>query len=171
MNRAARLFGGLLAAALLVAGCAYRLGPTNGTDAGSTSIDVRLFQNHTIEPRLSEPVAQALRRHLQQDGTFKLVTRGDADVLVTGQLIRYERRPVSYQPNDIIRVRDYEVRVTAKVHAIKTGSGATVLEREVFGRSLVQASDDQGSSERQAVPLAAADLARNITALLVDGTW
>ena len=42
------------------AGCAgYRLGPTNGTPARSRSVEVALFPNRTLEPRLSEPVAQA----------------------------------------------------------------------------------------------------------------
>lgn len=159
------------AAALVFAGCAYQLGPTNGIEARGHSIQVQLFPNRTIEPRLSEPVAQALRRQLAQEGTFRLASRGDADVLVTGELVRYERRPVSFQPNDIIQVRDYEIRLTAQVKAIRSGSGEVILDRQVFGRTLIQSSDDQGSAERQGVPLAADDLARNITSLLVDGKW
>lgn len=171
MSRFPRLVACLSLLFSLGAGCAYQLGPTNGTDARSNSVMVRQFENRTIEPRLSEPVAQALRKRLQQDGTFQLATHGDADVVVSGELIRYERRPVSYQPNDVVRVRDYEIRLTARVHAVKAGSAGKVLDREVFGRTLIQASDDQGSAERQAVPLAAEDLARNITALLVEGSW
>ena len=156
---------------LLGAGCAYRLGPTNGSDARSHSVQVQLFPNRTLEPRLSEPVAQALRRQLAQEGTYQLASRGDADVLVSGELVRYERRPVSFQPNDILQVRDYEIRLTAQVKAIRTSSGEVLLDRQVFGRTLIQSSDDQGSAERQGVPLAADDLARNITSLLVDGKW
>lgn len=157
--------------AVLLAGCAYRLGPTNGSEARSQSVQVQLFPNRTIEPRLSEPVAQSLRRQLAQEGTFRLASRSEADVLVTGELVRYERRPVSFQPNDIIQVRDYEIRLTAQVKAIRSGSGEVILDRQVFGRTLIQSSDDQGSAERQGVPLAADDLARNITSLLVDGKW
>lgn len=157
--------------AVLLAGCAYRLGPTNGSEARSQSVQVQLFPNRTIEPRLSEPVAQSLRRQLAQEGTFRLASRGEADLLVTGELVRYERRPVSFQPNDIIQVRDYEIRLTAQVKAIRSGSGEVILDRQVFGRTLIQSSDDQGSAERQGVPLAADDLARNITSLLVDGKW
>ncbi len=160
-----------LALVLSGPGCAYRLGPTNGAEARGQSVQVRLFPNRTLEPRLSEPVAQALRRQIAQEGTFQLATRGDADVLVTGELIRYERRPVSYQPNDILQVRDYEIRLTAQVRAVRANSGEVLIDRQVFGRTLIQSSDDQGSAERQGVPLAADDLARNITSLLVDGKW
>ena len=53
--------------ALLLSGCAgYQVGPTNGMSAGSRTVEVALFPNHTLEPRLSEPVAHALRKQLQQ---------------------------------------------------------------------------------------------------------
>ena len=45
-----------LALGALLTGCAgYQLGPTNGTPAGSRSVEVALFPNRTLEPRLSEP--------------------------------------------------------------------------------------------------------------------
>jgi hypothetical protein len=46
-----------------------------------------------------------------------------------------------------------------------------LLERSVSGRTTVLIGDDLASAERQAVPLLAADLARNATSLLVDGNW
>lgn len=171
MRRFPKLFAAGLALSVFGTGCAYKLGPTNGSEARSRSVQVQLFKNQTVEPRLSEPVAQALRRQLAQDGTFQLASRDGADVLVTGELVKYERRPVSFQPNDIVTVRDYEVRLTAQVKAVQAGSGEVLLNRQVFGRTLIQSTDDQGSAERQGVALAADDLARNITSLLVDGKW
>ncbi len=166
-----KLLAGGLALVLFGAGCAYRLGPTNGSEARSRSVQVQLFKNQTIEPRLSEPVAQSLRRQLAQEGTFQLASRDGADVLVTGELVKYERRPVSFQPFDVVTVRDYEVRLTARVKAVQAGSGEVLLDRLVFGRTLIQSTQDQGSAERQGVALVADDLARNITSLLVDGKW
>jgi hypothetical protein len=156
----------------LLAGCAgYQLGPTNGAPAGSRSVEVALFPNRTLEPRLSEPVAQALRKRLQQDGTFRLATHGGADVVVTGELTRFERVPLSFQRNDIITTRDYDVHLTARVKAIERGSGKVLIDREVVARTTIQNNADLGSAERQAAPLIAGDLARKIAALLVDGSW
>jgi len=158
--------------AVWLAGCAgYQVGPTNGTAAGSHSVEVALFPNHTLEPRLSEPVAQALRKRLQQDGTFRLSTDGSGDVLVTGELNRYERVPVSFKPNDIITTRDYDVKLTVHVRAVERGSGKVLFDREVVGRSTVQNTSDLSSAERQIAPLVAEDLARKITGYLVDGSW
>ena len=172
MIRALRTVVVTVAGLLVLSGCAgYRLGPTNGTVAGTRSVEVALFPNHTLEPRLSEPVAQALRKRLQQDGTFHLTTSGGADVVVTGQLTRFERVPVSFKPNDIITTRDYDVRLTAHVHAVDRGTGKVLVDRDVIGRSTVQNTADLASAERQIAPLVAEDLARKITGYLVDGTW
>ena len=171
MTASFRLLFGLGLAALL-AGCAgYRLGPTNGTPAGSRSVEVALFPNRTLEPRLSEPVAQALRKRFQQDGTFRLATHGDADVLVTGELTQFTRVPLSFQRNDIITTRDYDVQLTARVKAIERGSGKVLLDRDVVARTTIQNHADLGSAERQSAPLLAEDLARKVSSLLVDGAW
>lgn len=158
--------------ALLLCGCAgYRLGPSNGMAAGERSIFIKPFQNQTMEPRLGEPVTHALRKTLQQDGTFRLNTDGDADVVVTGTVIRFSRSPVSYQPNDLVSVQDYFLSMTARVTAVERASGRVLLDREITGTTTVRVGSDLNSTERQATPLLAQDVARRITALLTDGTW
>lgn len=158
--------------AVATAGCAgYRLGPTNGTKAGEKSVEVRPFANDTLEPRLVDPVMATLRRSLQQDGTFRLATDGGGDVVVSGTLVAYKRGELGYQPNDTLTVRDYFIELTARVVAVDRGTGKTNLNRTVTGRTTIRVGSDLASSERQAAPVLAADLARNITSLLVDGTW
>ncbi len=153
-------------------GCAgYRVGPTNGQAAGARSIQVNPFQNETKEPRLIEPVVSALRKSLQQDGTFRLNTRGEGDIIVNGVLLRYEREGVSFQPNDILTARDFQIRLVARITALDRSTGKTILEREVAGRTTLRFGADLANAERQGVPLLAEDLAKNITSLLADGTW
>jgi hypothetical protein len=153
-------------------GCAgYRLGPTNGVAAGAMSIQINSFQNQTSEPRLIEPVITALRRNLQQDGTFRLATKGEGDVVVSGVLLHYYREGLSFEPRDVVTVRDFRATLTAKVTAIQRSTGKTLVEREVIGRTTIRMGADLGSAERQAVPSLAEDLAKNVTALLVDGSW
>lgn len=159
-------------AALLFSGCAgYKLGPTNGTAAGERSIEVKFFQNQTGEPRLIEAVTGALRKTLQQDGTYKLDTKGEGDVVVTGTLVRYQRGGVTFQPSDVRTVRDYDVILTARVVARERSTGKVLLERDITGRTTLRAGSDLASAERQSLPVLAQDLARNITTYLVDGTW
>jgi hypothetical protein len=164
---------GVGACALIASGCAgYKLGPTNGIVAGSKSVQVNPFINRVLEqPRLTEYVTSSLRKELQQDGTFKLDTHKSGDVIVNGSIIDYERQHLSFEPRDNLTPRDYRIFIVAQVDAQDRSSGRKLLARRVRGQTTVRVGGDLVSAERQAIPLAAEDLARNITALLVDGEW
>lgn len=158
--------------ALALCGCAgYRLGPTNPATTQGRSIQVRFFENPTFEPRLLESVNQALRRVLQQDGSLQVRTHGDTDLILTGILVSYDRMPLAFQPRDVATVKDYEVRLRVKVKAVERKTGKALLDREVTGRTSIRVGSDLTSAERQGIPLLAEDLAKNITALLVEGAW
>jgi len=173
-NSAKRLFFSVLAAACGVAlcGCAgYGLGPSNGLAAGDKSVQVNPFVNQTMQPRLGDAVTTELRRSLQHDGTFRLATRGGADIVVSGTITRYDRHELNLLPNDVLTVSDYRVTATAQVTARDVSTGKVIFDRPVSGYTLVQVGSDLTSSERQAMPLLAEALAKNVTALLVDGSW
>lgn len=157
---------------LLLAGCAgYQLGPTNGVEARSQSVQVNFFQNRTLEPRVSEDVAHALRKRFQQEGTYRLATHGDGDIIVNGVLLAYDRTPVSYQPKDVTTVQDYDLTLRAHVVAVERQSGRKLLDQDMVGHATMRIGPDQTTVERQLLPVLAADLAHNITARLVDGSW
>jgi hypothetical protein len=162
----------LLALSVACAGCAgYRVGPVSGQVAGERSIQVAPFASNVIEPRVGDAVTTALRRQLQQDGTFRLNTRGDSDVVVNGAIIDYDRSHLSFQPQDILTPRDYRLRIRAHVTARDRNTGRVLLDRDVMGHTTLRVTPDLASAERQAIPQAADELARNITALLTEGVW
>lgn len=155
-----------------LAGCAgYKVGPTNGLKAGEKSIQVNPFINQTFEPRVSESVTWEVRKRVQQDGTYKLATQGDGDLILNGIIISYERSPISYQPRDVLTVRDYRLTIAARITAVDRITGKTNTMQVVRGRTTVRVGADLSSAERQALPLIAADLARNAVAAVADGTW
>lgn len=161
-----------LCVATLVAGCAgYKLGPTSGQRAGEKSIQIVPFMNRTPEARLGDAVTAAVRKELQRDGTFRLVTREAGDIVITGTLTRYERREVSLVPNDVATARDYSLSLTAQVSARERTSGKVLFDQPVTSLTLVRVGPDLPSIERQALPLLATELARRITALAADGSW
>lgn len=160
-----------LTTTLLSSGCAYRVGPTNGLQAGTQSIEIHPFANDTQEPRIIDPVVTALRRTIQRDGTFTLSTGGGADVLVTGRIVKYSRVELSVQPTDVVTVKDYRLEMTARVSARVRSTGRTLLDREVSGHTTIRVGSDLTTSERQAIPLVAENLAFNITSLLADGDF
>lgn len=171
MNRcSSALWLGIMA--LTLAGCAgYRLGPTNGAIAGAHSIQIDPFVNRTLEPRLVDYVMGSLREDLQRDGTFRLDTHQEGDVVLTGVITSYNRSQLSVQPTDVLTVLDYQISMTAQITARDRVTGKIILDKPVTATTMLRAGNDLTSAERQAIPLLAEDFARRATALLVDGTW
>ena len=162
----------MLPALLAVTGCAgYKLGPTGEMAPGDKTVQVRPFLNQTLEPRLGDAVTFQLRKELQRDGTYRLASRDDGDVVISGVITRYQRHEMSFVPDDVVTVRDYRVSLTAQVTARERQTGKILLDKPVTGYTLIRVGTDIVSTERQALPLLAADLAKRVTSLLGEGSW
>jgi hypothetical protein len=159
------------AVAFALAGCAsYHLGPNLDKD-GNHSVEVMPFNNQTLEPRLGDVFTQALRERLQVDGTYHLDTHGDGDIVISGVVTGYKRAGLGYSGTDAITPDNYRIEVIVHVVARERSTGKALLDRDVKGHTLVNVGQDLTSAERQAQPLLAEDLARNITELLAEGAW
>ena len=157
---------------LALSGCAgYQLGPVNGLQAGEKSIQINPFANHTLQPQLTDALTLQLRKEIQRDGTYHLASHGDPDLIVNGTIMQYQRIEVTFSSADILTVRDYRLTLTAQVTARERATGKLLLDQSVHGYTLIRVGSDLPSAERQATPLLAEDLARNVTALLAEGKW
>ena len=157
-------------AVIVLAGCGYTLGPTNGVAAGEKKIQITPFLNQTLEPRLGDAVTTALRRSIQRDGTYHLATQNNADILVTGVVTKYNRHELNFEPHDVLTVQDYRVSVTAQITARDVASGNST-NWTATAYTLVRVGSDLTSSERQAMPVLADQLAKTVTDSLVNGSW
>jgi hypothetical protein len=171
MMRIVRMFCAGALAAVALSGCAYRLGPSNGETAGEHSVKVEIFQNKTLEPHLSDYVMNSLRKRLQADGTYKVDTHDDGDIILSGVITSYERTPLTYQPTDVVTVVDYQIAMTAQVTARQRSTGKVIFEKQVKGRTTLRIGNDLTSSERAVLPLLTDDFAKKAVAQLVDGNW
>ena len=168
--RLPRIF--LICTAALLTGCAaYRLGPVNGAVAGAQSIEIQPFNNETLEPRLTDAVTQALREKLQADGTYHLATHDDGDIVVTGIIQKYRRQGLSYLNSDASTTQNYRVNMVVHVVARERSTNKILLDKDVTAFTLVNVGSDLASSERQATPLLAQDLAGKVAGLLTEGAW
>ena len=129
------------------------------------------FVNNTLQPRLNDDITQALRERLQSDGTYRLATSESGDLIVSGVIRNYDREGLGYLNQDSSTIQNYLVTVTVHVTVLDRVSGKLRLDRDVKGHTLVNVGLDFASSERQAAPLLAANLAQNITELLTEGAW
>lgn len=158
--------------AVALSGCAsYKLGPTNGLAAGEKSVQVVPFSNQTLEPRLGDALTGALRKELQRDGTYKLATPEGADIVVSGEIVQYNRSAQSFVATDVITPRDYRVSLVAQVTARDRATGKVLLNKAFTGNTLLRVTTDLTSGDRAALPLLATDVARQVTTSLADGSW
>jgi hypothetical protein len=175
LGRASSQWAGLslsVVVAFVLAGCAgYQLGPTNGLAPREKSVQITPFVNQTLHPGLTDVVTSQLRKELQRDGTYMLDTRGNADVLVSGTILKYDRIEVTLSSSDILTVQDYRLVLTARVKALERATGKVLFDEEVKGNTLIRVGSNLPSVEYQSMPLLANDLARNVTAMLADGRW
>jgi hypothetical protein len=155
-----------------LSGCAgYHVGPVNGLTAREKSVQITPFVNKTLEAHLTDAVTHELRRELQRDGTYELATHGGADIVLAGTLTRYHRNEVTIQTSDALTARDYRLTLTAQVTARELSTGRLLFDQQVNGYTIIRVQYDLTSTERQAMPLLADDLAKNIIALLSEGKW
>jgi hypothetical protein len=162
----------LIILAVAAGGCAgYKLGPTNGVMAGSRTVKFKPFVNRTEVPRITEYLSTSLRKQLQQDGTFRLETSGSPDILVSGEITKFNRGGLSYDPNDVLTPQEYTLTMQARVVATDVNTGKVFIDRTVQGYTYIRIENDEFSSERQAIPLLTDSLARSAVSLLVDGKW
>ena len=155
---------------LFALGCAgYHVGPV--TQRTFKSIAVPMFRNGTLRPQLEAQITDAIIKGLQQDGSLRIKSEPDADVVLNGSVIHYQRTALRTLFSDTNVPREYEVAITVRVQAKDRRTGEVVLKStEVTGKSDVFIGADQQSAEEQALPLIADDVARKVVGLLVE-SW
>ena len=171
MTRFLRVLAGLGLIGLL-AGCAgYHLGPVNGGLAGDKSIEILPFNNQTLEPRVGDAITQALREHIQTDGTFHLASNEDCDVVLTGVIRSYSRAGLNYLSTDVATPDNYQINLVVHITVRDRATSKLLIDKDVNGSTLVHVGTDLASAERQSLPILADDVARTITELLTEGSW
>jgi hypothetical protein len=163
--------------ALLFGGCAgYHVGPIKPTRmAKINTIAVPSFKNDTLLPRVEVLLANAVIKQIQPDGTYQVVRDNEADAIFQGHLEQIVRRPSRSVRGNILLTREYILSLRCSYEVTNRVTGALLFRRNATGQAtfFVSGSDaiaaDIIQDERQALPLAAEDLARDIVSHLSEG--
>ena len=167
MNRATRcLLTGLLA--VLTGGCAtYHLGATQSLPY--RSVAVPMFKNKTFKPQLEAQITNAIIKRFQTDGTLRIESVADADVIITGQITKFYRRELRVTQTDVNAPREYRDVIEAQIEARVRATGELVFTPvTVEGHADTFIGTDLQSADEQALPLIAEDLAKRVVPLLAE---
>jgi hypothetical protein len=164
-------------ATLLVAGCAgYKIGPVQPTFMkGIHKIAIPSFRNDTLEPRVEASLATTVINQFQQDGTYQIVDEKDADAILEGHLETFQRHPARSVRGNVLQTLEYTLSLRCRFRLIQKSTGLVLDQRAVVGTTSFYASgtgsiaEDVNQDERQAIPLAAQDMARLLVTQYAEG--
>ena len=162
---------------MLWSGCAgYTVGPIKPTPMRSVQrIHVPNIINDTLHPRVEVLLTNLLIKQIQQDGTYEITDENRADAILKVKLNEVERRPARSVRGNVLQTREYLLNLRCRYEVIKTSTGVVLDSRSVVGSTSFFVggenlnSADSVQDERQAIPLAAEDLAVRITSLISEG--
>ena len=114
LSRTAVILAGL--GCVLNAGCGYRVGPV--LKANYRSVAVPMFGNKTYKPQVEAQITNGIIKRLQADGTLRVDSMARADIVVTGDIIRYNRLELRLAQQDTKVPREYRLVITVHVARI-----------------------------------------------------
>ena len=87
------------------------------------SIAVPMFRNRTLRPQLEAQVTNAIIKGLQEDGSLRIQSQPNADVVLEGEIIRYERNVLRFLQSETRVPREFEIAITVRVEAKDAQTG------------------------------------------------
>lgn len=160
-----------VAVALSLSGCAgYRLGEVKPAALKEIhTISVLMFKNNTYQPRIEALVTSTIIKQLQQDGTYTLTTSDKADAVLDGVVIGVGRNPVRSVSGNVLATSEFNLGITVGYTLRRKDGTAVAGPGSITGGTSFFVRGDVNSEERQALPLAAEDLAVRLVSQLSEG--
>jgi len=159
---------------LSLAGCGYTTGSL--LPAHMKSIAVPNFDNKTYEAGLGIDVTKKIVNRFVFDGSLKIATKESADIILTGEVLQYDRVPLRYADNDT--VEEYRVVITVNIALRDMVKNTLVWHEPKFkgeytyytsAASATGAAGTSVASEADAKKEAIIELARDIVKRTVEG--
>jgi lipopolysaccharide assembly LptE-like protein len=157
--------------AFLFEGCAgYQVGPaTPGYLRQVHTIAVPTFANSTLVPRIEVLVTGTVIKQFQQDGTFRIGNADVADATLKGEIVGVNRSPARSVRGNVLSTTEFNLNMTVKYTLLGRDGKALGAAGAVGGGTSFFVGTDVSTDERQALPLAAEELARHLVSQLSEG--
>lgn len=159
------------ALSLGLAGClGYHVGPVKPHYLSDIhSVAVPNFANKTLTPRVEVLITDAVIQQLQRDGTFPVREQSSADAILKGEIVRIARSPARSVRGNVLATTEFNLTITLRITLLTSTGTPLAPPREVSGSTSFFVGNDVTTDERQAIPLAAEDLAQKVVVELTEG--
>ena len=161
--------------ALLLSGCQnYQLG--SSSPLSFKSIYIAPVQNDSFAPQAQAQLSIQIRETFIRDGRIQVVSKPDkADVVLETTLTEYRRPASARSSTDTVEATDFDLTLEANFSLFENKTSKFLLNNararasvntktnNPYQEASITNSDSFHLAERQAMPLLARDLAREIT--------
>ncbi|PYJ09147.1 MAG: hypothetical protein DMF06_10905 [Verrucomicrobia bacterium] len=155
----------------LLSGCAgYHVGPATPAYLRQVhSIAVPTFRNGTLIPRMESLITSTVIKQFQQDGTFRIANENTADATLKGEIVSVGRSPARSVRGNVLATTEFNLAL--RVHYTLIGRDGKPLAgpADVYGTTSFFVGEDVSTDERQALPIAAEELAVRLVNQLSEG--
>jgi hypothetical protein len=165
-----KAFSSLLLA-ILVGGCAgYQLGPATPAHLRHVkTIAVPTFANTTLTPRIEVLVTSTIIKQFQQDGTFRMAAEDQADAVLKGEIVAVGRSPARSLRGNVLSTTEFNLNLSVRYTLVGRDGRPLGHAGSAGGSTSFFVGSDVSTDERQALPLAAEELAKQLVSQLSEG--
>jgi hypothetical protein len=139
-----------------------------------TTVAVPTFKNNTLLPRIEAQTADAVAKQFQQDGTYRLESSDQADVIVEGTIVSVDRLPMRIFASNVLQTSEFELTLRVKYRVIDRVTGAVLMEGNAVGvtpffseADLV--NSDLVTNQNMNYPIAAQRMAEHLVSKVAEG--
>jgi len=159
-----------VATTLLLSGCmGYQLGGSR--PKGVETVALTPVLNKTGEPAIELQVSHAVRDRIQFDGRLKLVNGSDdADGVIEVILSNYDLTPIAFRSELKTTPEIYRLRINGTATLKRVETGEVISESSTYGEATFPFEGDLTSAKRDALPRAAAEIAKFMVDDLIE-SW
>ena len=166
------LFSALaLTSLLFLPSCAgYRVGPVKPAQLENVqTIAVPNVKNLTLEPRIDVHMTNAIISRMQEDGTYKVATQGNADASLEVTITEIQRRQLRSARFNTLRTRELGLNLMLTYRLVDLRTQEVLRQGSARGETTVFIDANYQNAERQAIPEAAERAAERLVSNLSEG--
>lgn len=128
--------------------------------------------NETDETAVPGPVTNAILQEIDRDGTFRHARKDEADAILEVTVRKIERSPIQQSVEQYLTTLQYQLTITLdyRVYSMKDKK-EVIPKATISGYTTFFVQGDQTESQRQALPLAAQNVAQNLVSALANRGW
>jgi len=157
----------LLLLAVLPGGCGYTVHGTLPSHINTVAVPI--FRNRTPEPAIESLITRAVVEAFSTNGRLKVVSSGQADAILDGEIIDYNVTSIAFDRD--ANVRQYRLLVTVNLRMRDVRRNTVLFQesgvREQADFRVQNAVSQTISREETALRAAAVDIGRAIVSLAI----